>query len=283
MSYPEKGAGYRSNGSSVLRMAGAHKAQGGPVSIGNREVGRNGPSVSETAEAATQDAGDDLSYAMNRKRPDQFHDSGLRIPGKLKAQNDRVGRAEGGSVEERYMAPSNMKPTDPSITAEDVKTWGTPGNARAAARAREHAKPLTADDEARMGREMAGPSGRKRGGAVKRRADGGAMLATRVEPLVDQRGRTSSDVNADERPARLTRPSSPEAAQDARDQAAKRTRNTRATPNSYPVGGRAGGGSVDLPPPVRMPTVQRPDTGDRIEGAGSESNKPSIMRGKKPL
>lgn len=154
MAYPEKNAGYRSNGKSVMRMAGAERAQGGPVSIGNRSVG-NGFGVSDVAEAATQDAGDDLSYAMDRKRSDQFHDSGLKIPGKLKAQNDR-------------------------------------------------ASPVTG------------------------RADGG-----RMEPLIDEKGNPNPGNYWDH----LVEPSSPHAAQDARNSAAKRTRNTRAMPNSFKVGG----------------------------------------------
>lgn len=187
MSYPEHGAGYRSNGKSVLRMANAQRADGGDV--------------------------------------------------------------------ERQMAAPGMKPTDPAVTADDVKTWGSADNARAAARAREHASeryrlnPFAEREDMgaarqQMGRGIGQSIGFKRGGAVKRRADGG-LLAERVEPLIDQRGRMSSDVDANEPPVRLSRPSSPQAAQDAREQAAKRIRNTRATPDSFAVGGeRASGGKV---------------------------------------
>lgn len=49
-------------------------------------------------------------------------------------------RADGGSM---GMASPNMVPTDPTITPEEVKTWGTPDNARAAARARENARDRT--------------------------------------------------------------------------------------------------------------------------------------------
>lgn len=49
---------------------------------------------------------------------------------------------------------------------------------------------------------------------------------------------------------------------------------------------KAEGGTVDttqLPPPVPMPTITTPDTGDKIEGTPSESNKPSFLRGKKGI
>lgn len=154
MPYPEKNAHYRNKPAWMDRaVAGEKRAQGGPVSIGDRTVG-NGAGVREVAEAATEDAKDDLSSVMNKHRGDEFHDSGLRIPGKLKAQNDRAwppGRAEGG----------------------------------------------------------------------------------RMEPLIDEKGNPNPDNYWDH----LVEPSSPHAAQDARNQAAHRTRNTRAMPNSFPVGG----------------------------------------------
>lgn len=151
MAYPEKNASYRNKPAWMDRaVAGEKRAQGGPIEIGNRSVG-NGAGVSDVADAAQQDAGDDLSYAMNRKPRDTFHDSGLKIPGKLKGENDT------------RMAP--------------------------------------------------------------RRADGG--------PLIDKRGRTLQQLAADDPngpPLSLKSASSPSAAEDAREQAAERTRRAATSP-----------------------------------------------------
>ena len=71
-----------------------------------------------------------------------------------------IGRADGGEV-----ASKDMQPTDPTISEDDVKTWGTPDNARNAARARDYAKrnPTSKEQEQDMMNQM----GRNRGGRSK--------------------------------------------------------------------------------------------------------------------
>lgn len=80
-----------------------------------------------------------------------------------RSQSGKAQRfADGGAVQ---MARPGMAPTDPTITAADVKTWGTPDNARAAARAREAAEkrgPVSREDHHRAMNEM----GRNSGGRV---------------------------------------------------------------------------------------------------------------------
>lgn len=74
MSYPEKGATYRNKPAWMDRaVAGEKRAQGGPVSIGNRSVG-NGAGVRDIAAAATNDAKEDLNDALrfnSRSNPDE--------------------------------------------------------------------------------------------------------------------------------------------------------------------------------------------------------------------
>lgn len=113
MAYPEKTASYRNKPAWMDRaVAGEKHAQGGPVSIGNRSVG-NGAGVRDIADAATEDAADNLQGAMRveqhkelydpEKSGKHFWDSGSRIPGQFKAMNDRYeakvrGRNGGGST-----------------------------------------------------------------------------------------------------------------------------------------------------------------------------------------
>lgn len=72
------------------------------------------------------------------------------------------------------------------------------------------------------------PAWMDRAVAGEKRADGG-----RMEPLIDEKGSPNPGNYWDH----LVEPSSPHAAQDAREQAAQRTRRTRSMPNSFPVGG----------------------------------------------
>lgn len=64
MSYPEKNAHYRNKPAWLDRaVEGEKRAQGGPIQIGNHAVG-NGAGVADIADAATDDAKDDLSENM---------------------------------------------------------------------------------------------------------------------------------------------------------------------------------------------------------------------------
>lgn len=79
------------------------------------------------------------------------------------ASRERMkGYASGGAVS--GMADPRMAPTDEAITDQDIKTWGTPQNARAAADARKNARerPVSKDEAGRIQMQM----GRKSGGRV---------------------------------------------------------------------------------------------------------------------
>lgn len=87
------------------------------------------------------------------------------------------------------------------------------------------------------------PAWMDRAVASEKRAEGG--------PLIDSRGRTlenpENEFVTNEPPARLVQAGSHHAAQDARDQAARRVRNSRAMPDRIMVGGepdRKTGGRV---------------------------------------
>lgn len=81
MAYPEKNAHYRNKPAWMDRAVASEKrAQGGPIEIGNHSVG-NGAGVSDIAEAATEDARDDLTGAMRNRSFEIGHAQGDYKPG----------------------------------------------------------------------------------------------------------------------------------------------------------------------------------------------------------
>lgn len=168
MSYPEKGATYRNKPAWMNRAVdGEKRAQGGPVSIGNRSVG-NGAGVRDIAAAATEDAKEDLGNAVRFNSRSNSDESQARKNARGRLSSDPFEaiasgagskRADGGAVDEtevrdrkRIPLPSVQKPdTGDRMEATRVDGKGSVGQ-------------FIKDAQQKMGRGLGQSIGFKRGG-----------------------------------------------------------------------------------------------------------------------